>query len=71
MISTDTIDRLHSAAMANGAMAGKISGAGGGGYMLFIAEEMKEAKLFEFLRNAGLNPEPIKFDDAGVVKWRM
>jgi D-glycero-alpha-D-manno-heptose-7-phosphate kinase len=36
-ISTDHIERIRGVAITNGAIAGKVSGAGGGGFMAFIA----------------------------------
>src|SRR5260370_171370 len=37
-IASPRIDRLYDIARANGALGGKISGAGGGGFFLFYAE---------------------------------
>jgi D-glycero-alpha-D-manno-heptose-7-phosphate kinase len=41
-IANPRIDRLYDIARANGALGGKISGAGGGGFFLFYAEEGKQ-----------------------------
>jgi len=69
-ISSRYIDKIYDIALENGALTGKISGAGGGGYMFFIAEEGKEINLSMKLKEIGLNPEGIKFDFNGAVSWR-
>jgi D-glycero-alpha-D-manno-heptose-7-phosphate kinase len=40
-ISTGEIEKLYDKAMKSGALAGKVSGAGGGGFMMFIVPPEK------------------------------
>jgi D-glycero-alpha-D-manno-heptose-7-phosphate kinase len=56
-ITTDEIDRWYGAAMAAGAAGGKLCGAGGGGFLLFIAKPEKHQAVREAL--AGLTQVPV------------
>src|SRR5436190_8568051 len=44
-IASQRLDRLYDIARANGALGGKISGAGGGGFFLFYAERSEERRV--------------------------
>jgi D-glycero-alpha-D-manno-heptose-7-phosphate kinase len=50
--------------MANGALGGKLIGAGGGGFLLFYAEE--KARLRHVLTEAGLREVRFRFDFEGT-----
>jgi D-glycero-alpha-D-manno-heptose-7-phosphate kinase len=56
-ITTDEIDRWYDAAMAAGAEGGKLCGAGGGGFLLFIARPEKHDAVRGAL--AGLKQVPV------------
>ena len=56
-ISTDLLDNIYSKALKNGALGGKILGAGGGGFFLFY---VNEKKFFHF-KNVFKNYQLIKF----------
>jgi D-glycero-alpha-D-manno-heptose-7-phosphate kinase len=56
-ITTSEIDRWYDAAMAAGAAGGKLCGAGGGGFLLFIAKPEKHQAVREAL--AGLTQVPV------------
>ena len=62
-ISNDFIDDIYNAARDAGAVGGKISGAGGGGFMLLFAKPEKQGKIKEALKN--LLYVPIKFENFG------
>lgn len=62
-ISTSVIDELYQTAMKNGALGGKILGAGGGGFLLFYARPENQKAIKKSLRN--LIYVPFKFDDQG------
>ena len=49
-ISNDSIDALYKKAIDEGAVGGKLLGAGGGGFMLFYVEEDKQEKVKEALK---------------------
>jgi D-glycero-alpha-D-manno-heptose-7-phosphate kinase len=68
-VSTGAIEDLHSAAMAAGALAGKVSGAGGGGFMMFIVPPEKRLTLVRTLNRAGGTAEGVKLTSNGVETW--
>jgi D-glycero-alpha-D-manno-heptose-7-phosphate kinase len=52
-------------ALANGALSGKLVGAGGGGFLLFYTEE--KTRLRHAMRAAGLREVRLQFDFAGTT----
>jgi D-glycero-alpha-D-manno-heptose-7-phosphate kinase len=65
-MSSPTIDGWYELAMKNGALGGKLMGAGGGGFLLFCAGEGKRDSLRDALAQAGLVPLPFRFNSEGV-----
>jgi D-glycero-alpha-D-manno-heptose-7-phosphate kinase len=63
-ISSPQIDAWYELAKQNGAIGGKISGAGGGGFLMLYCEENK-ARLREVMRAAGLRELKFRFDFEG------
>ena len=63
-ISNPQIDAWYELAKRNGAIGGKISGAGGGGFLMLYCEENK-ARLREVMRGAGLRELKFRFDFEG------
>jgi D-glycero-alpha-D-manno-heptose-7-phosphate kinase len=64
LMSNPEIDGWYDLAMANGAIGGKLIGAGGGGFLLFYTEE--KGRLRNALRGAGLMEVPVTFDYEGT-----
>ena len=62
-ISNDKIDKWYSVARRNGAIGGKITGAGGGGFLLLYAPHQKHSKIINALPN--LIPLPISLEAEG------
>jgi D-glycero-alpha-D-manno-heptose-7-phosphate kinase len=63
-ISSDAINKWYELAMANGARGGKLIGAGGGGFLLFFAED--RIRLRRALSGAGLQEVRFRFDFEGT-----
>jgi len=63
-ITNSKIDDWYELARRNGAIGGKISGAGGGGFLMLYCEEDK-TQLRETLRGAGLRELKFRFDFEG------
>ena len=65
-ISNDGINELYDKAMSLGAIGGKLLGAGGGGFLLFMVPEEKQDHL---RKNLGLRQLPfqIEFDGSKVI----
>jgi D-glycero-alpha-D-manno-heptose-7-phosphate kinase len=70
-VSTPRIERLCDIAAAHGALAGKISGAGGGGYLMFVVAPEDRLGLIGALTAAGSVAGPVKFTDRGCEAWRV
>ena len=64
-MSNPKINEWYDLAMASGALGGKLIGAGGGGFLMFYAEEGK-AKLRHAMREAGLKEVRFRFDFEGT-----
>ncbi len=65
-VSTDRIDQWVSTALASGALGAKLTGAGGGGYLLAMAAEGHEERLRQAMQGAGLRPLDYRFDWSGA-----
>lgn len=70
-ISTDRIDELFDLAIGAGALGGKVSGAGGGGFMFFLAHPEHRFGLVEALNRAGGMASPVKFTNVGCETWQF
>jgi D-glycero-alpha-D-manno-heptose-7-phosphate kinase len=70
-ISNSRIDEMYETARNSGALGGKITGAGGGGYMLFYCEFEKRHKVAEALRQLGATPTEFAFENRGLQAWRI
>jgi D-glycero-alpha-D-manno-heptose-7-phosphate kinase len=69
-ISNPQIDELYEEARKRGAIGGKITGAGGGGFMMFYCEFEKKHKVAEQLRRMGALPTEFAFETEGLQTWR-
>jgi D-glycero-alpha-D-manno-heptose-7-phosphate kinase len=63
-VSNQQIDRWYSLAMKNGAIGGKLVGAGGGGFLLFYASDRN--RLRQAMIEAGLEEVRFRFDFEGT-----
>lgn len=68
-ISTDYLDDIYEGAKKNGALSGKLLGAGGGGYFLFYTDFSKRNKLINWIKKEGLIYTNFKFEDLGLKSW--
>jgi D-glycero-alpha-D-manno-heptose-7-phosphate kinase len=65
-MSNPRIDEWYQLAMANGATGGKLIGAGGGGFLMFHAQD--RARLRHTLRGAGMTEVRFRFDFEGTKR---
>ena len=63
-ITNPKIDEWYQLAIENGAIGGKLIGAGGGGFLMFYAEEKQE--LRKIMRENGLEEVRFRFDFEGT-----
>lgn len=68
-ITNPQIDDMYNAAKAAGAIGGKISGAGGGGFMYFICEYDTKYKVAQELQKLGAKVTDFMFEPEGVTSW--
>jgi D-glycero-alpha-D-manno-heptose-7-phosphate kinase len=70
-IATPFIDEAYDLAIRSGALGGKVTGAGGGGYMLFYCPFNRRHLVAEALIKLGLTVSEVSFDLAGLRTWRV
>ena len=58
MISSDHIDAIYEGALENGALGGKLLGAGGGGFFIFYVPPFKKHTLMAYLKSKNLTIQP-------------
>ena len=63
-MSNKFINRIYSLGLKNGAIGGKLVGAGGGGFLLFYCRKENQNKLRKALK--GLREVDYKFDKVGT-----
>jgi len=63
-MSSDSIDKYYECAMGNGALGGKVIGAGGGGFLMFYAGD--KTRLRHAMREKGLKEVRFRFDFEGT-----
>jgi D-glycero-alpha-D-manno-heptose-7-phosphate kinase len=70
-ITNAMIDQAMDVAFQHGAKAGKVSGAGGGGFIMFIVEPTKKKEVQEALNELDGFTMPFSFTDGGVHGWKI
>lgn len=71
-ISNSGLDEIYNFALSNGAVGGKLLGAGGGGFFLFICNPFQKASLKSQLKQElGLDSQNISFEHKGLQACRF
>lgn len=71
-ISNDDIDRIYQTAIDNGALGGKISGAGGGGFMFFYCPGTTRYNVINALTDLNIGKVcPFEFSKNGLTTWTV
>lgn len=70
-ISNTHLDDLYLLARRHGATGGKITGAGGGGYMLLYCEFERKHEVREAMRAAGCEIHEVALEPLGLQTWRV
>ena len=68
-ITNPKIDQLYNAARDAGAIGGKVSGAGGGGFMYFICDYDTKYEVSKALQRLGAKVTDFMFEPNGVISW--
>jgi D-glycero-alpha-D-manno-heptose-7-phosphate kinase len=70
LITTPRIDEIYDLALRAGARGGKVTGAGGGGHLLFYCDPAGREKVRAALTRFGATVTGIGFDRAGLTTWQ-
>lgn len=70
-VSSPLIDKVYGTAIGHGAWAGKVSGAGGGGFMMFVTDPENRYRLVAAIRAEGVDASPVHFTDTGAEAWTV
>ncbi|QKJ22276.1 dehydrogenase [Poseidonibacter lekithochrous] len=70
-ISNNEIDKIYDLAIKNGAYSGKVSGAGGGGFMFFMVNPLKKLKLVRELNKQQGEVINFMFVKDGTKGWKI
>ena len=70
-ISNSQLDGIYDQAMMNGAIGGKLLGAGGGGFFLFFVPPSSKHLLLSHLEKEGLKASPFRFESDGLKSWKV
>ncbi len=70
-ISNPLIDEIYETAMAAGASGGKISGAGGGGFMIFYCPNNTRDAVISALKKFGGDAKRYEFTNKGLSTWSL
>ena len=71
LISNKYLNEIYEMALQNGALGGKLLGAGGGGYFLFYTNNSKRNRLISWIDSLeNISFTPFKFDQEGMASWK-
>jgi D-glycero-alpha-D-manno-heptose-7-phosphate kinase len=70
-ITNPRIDELYAEALAAGAVGGKVTGAGGGGFLLLYCGEHARHAVTERLTKMDARVDDFAFEPAGLRTWRV
>ncbi len=70
-ITSPAIDEIYEVALKNGATGGKISGAGGGGFLMLYAPGNTRFKVIKALESLGGLFKPFNFVQQGMTSWTI
>jgi len=68
-ITNKKLDNIYDYAIKNGALGGKLLGAGDGGYFLFYVPTHNKINFIKSIKKKKLFIEPFTFDDIGLRTW--
>jgi len=70
VISNSAIDAVYEAAIKAGALSGKLSGAGGGGFIMFLVDPTMRPEVMRELTRFGGSVSTCQFTNLGAQSWR-
>lgn len=70
-ITNPQIEEAMAVGLAHGAKAGKVSGAGGGGFIMFVVEPTRKKELEKALDGLNGTVVPFTFSEGGAHGWKI
>jgi len=70
-ISNEKLDKIYSTAITNGALGGKLLGAGGGGFFLFYCDPTKRLDVVKKLIDLKTKIVEFNFETEGLISWKV
>lgn len=70
-VTNEYIDRLYNIALKEGALGGRITGAGGGGHMILYCQPNTEQEVTRVLQEGGAKIIDFSFEDKGLQVWEV
>jgi D-glycero-alpha-D-manno-heptose-7-phosphate kinase len=70
-VSNNYIDEIYEVAMSAGAKTGKVSGAGGGGFMMFFVEPEHRVSVINELKKFDGQISNVSFTKGGAQAWKI
>jgi D-glycero-alpha-D-manno-heptose-7-phosphate kinase len=70
-ITNHQIEEAMSRALSHGAKAGKVSGAGGGGFIMFVVEPTRKKEVEEAMKKLDGFVMPFTFSEGGAHGWKI
>lgn len=70
-ITNPVIEEAFDVAMKAGALAGKVSGAGGGGFIMFVVQPTRKTQVVEALTKLGGFTKHFNFTEGGAHGWKI
>jgi D-glycero-alpha-D-manno-heptose-7-phosphate kinase len=70
-ISNASLDHIYNTAIKNGAIGGKLLGAGGGGFFLFFVPAINKHQLMNVLEQMGKTLRHFRFEQNGLQGWTV
>lgn len=71
IISNAHLNEVYDFAIKNGALAGKISGAGGGGFFMFFVDPKNRSRLINALNTIEGKVQTFEFVENGTIGWYL
>ena len=70
-ISNEKLDKIYNTAITNGALGGKLLGAGGGGFFLFYCDPTKRLNITKKLIGLKTKIVEFNFETEGLMSWKV
>jgi D-glycero-alpha-D-manno-heptose-7-phosphate kinase len=69
-VTNRDLEQIYEIAMSAGAFSGKVSGAGGGGYMMFLVDPARRPAVWRALQGVSGSVMRVQFTNDGAISWR-